>query len=108
MAGFTLRDSAEFDDWQLFQAESLRQELSEVLEKLVSLHSTAGDWEGALPHARRWVALDATPRAGSPMPDAAVRPERKAGLGLKQYETLRQTLDRELGVEPDAETRQAL
>ena len=32
----------------------------------------------------------------------------KRGLGLKQYETLRQTLDREPGVEPDAETRQAL
>ena len=34
LAGFTLRDSAEFDDWQFTQAESLRAELAEALEKL--------------------------------------------------------------------------
>ena len=31
LAGFTLRDSAEFDDWQFAQAESLRGELAEAL-----------------------------------------------------------------------------
>jgi DNA-binding SARP family transcriptional activator len=59
LAGFTLRDSAEFDDWQFFQAESLRQELAQVLERLVRGHSAQGEYGAAIPYARRWVALDA-------------------------------------------------
>jgi DNA-binding SARP family transcriptional activator len=35
MAGFTLRDSAAFDDWQFFQAEGYRNALARVLETLV-------------------------------------------------------------------------
>lgn len=35
LAGFTLRDSREFDEWQFFQMESLRQGLATVLERLV-------------------------------------------------------------------------
>ena len=46
LAGFTLRDSPEFDEWQFFQAESLRAELASVLERLVREHSTRGE-EGA-------------------------------------------------------------
>lgn len=34
MAGFGLRDSVAFDDWQFFQAESLRRELAGALERL--------------------------------------------------------------------------
>jgi len=36
LAGFTLRDSAEFDEWQAAQAEELRGELAGVLERLAS------------------------------------------------------------------------
>ena len=35
LAGFSLRDSAAFDDWQFFEAESLRQELASALDRLV-------------------------------------------------------------------------
>ena len=45
MAGFTLRDSPEFDDWQFFQAESLRRELADVLELLVCGHCAQGALE---------------------------------------------------------------
>src|SRR6185437_13348523 len=38
LAGFALRDSPGFDDWQLFQAESLRRDFSQVLERLVRCH----------------------------------------------------------------------
>jgi DNA-binding SARP family transcriptional activator len=43
MAGFSLRDSPEFDDWQSFQAEGLRRELGNVLEKLVLDAEAGGD-----------------------------------------------------------------
>lgn len=58
LAGFTLRDSAEFDDWQFAQAEALRGELAEVLERLAAGQIAAGDFAAALASARRWLALD--------------------------------------------------
>jgi DNA-binding SARP family transcriptional activator len=58
LAGFTLRDSPEFDDWQFFQTESLRMELAWALERLVRGLSAQGSSEAAIPHARRWLALD--------------------------------------------------
>ena len=35
LAGFSLADSPEFDEWQFFQAEGLRQALASVLARLV-------------------------------------------------------------------------
>ena len=32
LEGFSLRDSAAFDEWQFFQAEALRQELAAALQ----------------------------------------------------------------------------
>jgi predicted ATPase/DNA-binding SARP family transcriptional activator len=106
LAGFTLRDSAGFDDWQLFQSESLRQELASVLEQLVNLHSVEGDWEQALPHARRWVDLDAFNEAAHRGLLRIYAQAGKRSLFLKQYEVLRLSLEQELGIEPEAETRQ--
>ena len=91
---------------RLFQAESLRQEHRKSLKNL-SACTALPEIGRALPHARRWVALDAI---HEPAHRCLMRlyAQSGRGLGLKQYETLRQTLDREAGVEPDAETRQAL
>jgi DNA-binding SARP family transcriptional activator len=62
LAGFTLSDSPNFDDWQFFQADSLQQELTLILERLVQGYSATGDYQSAIPHARRWVALDPSTR----------------------------------------------
>ena len=58
MAGFSLRDSPAFDDWQFFQVESLRRELASALERLARGLSAQGDFETGIAHARRWLALD--------------------------------------------------
>ncbi|MDP8928295.1 MAG: SARP family transcriptional regulator, partial [Actinomycetota bacterium] len=58
LAGFALRDSAAFDDWQFFQAEDLRRELAGALERLSFGHGAKEEWEEAISHARRWLALD--------------------------------------------------
>ena len=58
MAGFGLRDSVAFDDWQFFQSESLRRELAGALERLARGRGALGEWEAAIAHARRWLALD--------------------------------------------------
>ncbi len=48
MSGFTLIDSFNFDDWQFFQAETLRQELGNALGKLVQCLVLLGEFEPAI------------------------------------------------------------
>ena len=58
LAGFTLRDCPGFDEWQFFQTGGLRDELATALERLVQGYSAQGQFESAIVHARRWLALD--------------------------------------------------
>ncbi|MEE9618268.1 MAG: BTAD domain-containing putative transcriptional regulator, partial [Anaerolineae bacterium] len=58
LAGFTLRDSLAFDEWQFFQTEGLRDELANALERLARWHSDRGEYEPASAYARRWLGLD--------------------------------------------------
>ena len=58
LVGFTLRDSPDFDEWQFFQTEGLRDELASALERLTHAHSAQGEFEQAIAYARRWLALD--------------------------------------------------
>jgi DNA-binding SARP family transcriptional activator len=58
LAGFTLPDSAAWDEWQFLQREHLRQMFGQVLRSLVTAHRAEGAWEAGIGYARRWLALD--------------------------------------------------
>ncbi|MCK6626235.1 MAG: tetratricopeptide repeat protein [Anaerolineae bacterium] len=104
LAGFTLPDSAEFDDWQFFQSESLRQELAGLLKRLVAGLSAQESYEAAIPHTRRWVALnplhEPAQRQLIHLYDQAGQP----AAGLRQYEEFVKLLEEELGLPPEEET----
>jgi predicted ATPase/DNA-binding SARP family transcriptional activator len=106
LEGFTLRDSPNFDEWQFFQTEGLRQELASALEKLVRGHSAQGVYESAIPYARRWVALDPLhePAHRCLMQLYAWSGQRAAAL--RQYEECERVLQEELGMPPQEETTQ--
>jgi predicted ATPase/DNA-binding SARP family transcriptional activator len=104
MAGFTLRDSPGFDEWQFFQAEGLRRDLASALERLVRCHIQQGEFEPAIAHARRWLALD-------PLHEAAHRAlmtlyawAGQQAAALRQYGECVRVLEEELGVPPEGET----
>jgi predicted ATPase len=104
LAGFTLPDSPEFDDWQFFQAEGLRRDLAAALERLISGHSSQGEYEQAIAYARRWLALD-------PLHELAQRclmhlyaQSGQRTAALRQYEECQRLLAVELGVSPEPET----
>lgn len=106
LAGFTLRDSPAFDDWQFFQSETLRRELAAVLEKLVRGLSARGDDGPAIEYARRWLALDPL---HEPAHRALMQLYARTGqpaAALRQYRECARVLDAELGVAPLAETTQ--
>ena len=104
LSGFTLRDSPGFDDWQFFQAESLRRELSGALERLVRGHSAQRELEPAIAHARRWLALDPL---HEPAHRQLMRLYAEAGQrasALRQYRECVRVLEEELSVPPLEET----
>lgn len=104
LAGFTLRDAPTFDDWQYFEAEGLRQALALALERLVQAYSSRGEYEAAIPYARRWVSLD---NLNEPVHRQLMRLYALVGRrheALRQYKVCAQALETELGASPNAET----
>jgi predicted ATPase/DNA-binding SARP family transcriptional activator/Tfp pilus assembly protein PilF len=104
MAGFGVPGSAAFDEWLFFQREGLRQRLAEVLQTLARWHARRAAYAPAIEAARRWLALDPL---HEPAQRQLIRLYALSGqhsAALRQYEESVRLLDRELGVEPEAET----
>jgi predicted ATPase/DNA-binding SARP family transcriptional activator len=104
LAGFTLPDCPDFDEWQFFQREGLRRDLAGALERLARGHSSRSEFELAIPYARRWLALD-------PLHEPAHRQlmqlyvwTGQPAAALRQYHECVRVLGEELGVPPSAET----
>ncbi|MCJ7662345.1 MAG: AAA family ATPase, partial [Anaerolineales bacterium] len=106
MAGFSLRDSAAFDEWQFYQTEGFRQEFAAVLEKLVSGYCSQERYKDALPHAQNWLSLD-------PLHESAQRELMRLytwlgqrSAAIRQYKECERVLIEDLGVNPEEETLQ--
>ena len=104
LAGFAVRDSAAFDDWQQLAAEGIRRERAAALDRLVDALAAAGRNDEAVARAEQRLALD-------PLHEPAHRRlmERYAASGrrgdaMTQYRECVRVLDRELGVRPLTET----
>jgi predicted ATPase/DNA-binding SARP family transcriptional activator len=104
MAGFGLRDSVAFDDWQFFQSESLRRELAGALERLARGRGALGEWEAAVAHARRWLALDTLHEPAHRLLMALYAWSDQRAAALRQYRECVRVLGQELGVAPLEET----
>ena len=104
LAGFSLDDSPEFDDWVTFEAESLRRDAAEALEKLAEIHAARQDFAAAIAYARRWLALDPL---HEPAHRLLIRLHTGAGdtaSAQRQYNECAALLQRELGLPPSPET----
>jgi len=104
MAGFSLPDSSTFEEWQFFERERLRRELSNLLAKLVRCHIQEGNYEAAIPQAQRWLALDTFHEPAHRELMRLYDWTDQRSLALRQYRQCKAILEAELGVEPEAET----
>ncbi|MDT8306293.1 MAG: BTAD domain-containing putative transcriptional regulator, partial [Anaerolineae bacterium] len=104
LSGFTLPDAPAFDDWQFFEAESLRLTLSQALQQLYQWHIGQGSFEPAIGYARRWLALDPLHEPAQRELMALYARTGQQAAALRQYEECVRLLEEELGVEPEAET----
>ena len=104
LAGFSLRDSPDFDDWRATRAVAIERTVAVVLERLTTSAEAAGDLPGAIAAASRRLDLD-------PLDEPARRRFMtllahvgdRAGA-IRQYRAGVAVLERELGVAPLAET----
>ncbi len=104
LAGFSLRDSPGFDEWQAMTEDRLHDALAGALGELTVAMADRGEVAAALGHARARLALD-------PLSEPAHRDLMRALAhagdrpgALRQYQSLIRLLDRELGVPPLPET----
>src|SRR5438445_5628127 len=58
LAGFSLPDCPEFEEWVFFRREALRSRLVQALERLVEAKLAGGEPRGAVVHATRLATLD--------------------------------------------------
>jgi DNA-binding SARP family transcriptional activator len=105
LQGFAL-DEAGFEEWMTAERERLRGLVRGALSRVLARHADAGDVARALEVGRRVLALDPL---DEPAHRALMRLHARQGhhaAALQQYQLCVSVLERELEVEPDAETRE--
>jgi DNA-binding SARP family transcriptional activator len=106
LEGLTLHEAPEFELWLTTERERLHELHLHTLHELAGIYRTAGRWRDVARVARRALALDPLQE---PMHQALIEAHARRGdraAALRQYDSLRAVLDRELGVEPLAQTEQ--
>ncbi|HEY3523512.1 MAG TPA: BTAD domain-containing putative transcriptional regulator [Candidatus Limnocylindrales bacterium] len=104
MAGFALRDSEAFDDWQRSEAEGHRRALAGLYERLAVARAAGGDAGGAIDAARRWLDLDPLHEPAHRLLMRVLAESGEQAAAIRQYRACVRVLDEELGVPPLAET----
>lgn len=108
MAGFSLPDCPDFDDWQRYQAERLGLQAGQAMDRLAAAYAAGQEWPRAIELSRRRLELDPLfePAHRDLMRWYASADQRASALA--QFDECRRLLAEELGVEPDPETMRLL
>lgn len=101
--GFAV-DSAPFEQWMLVTRQHLRQRVLQAVRLLALAHARQADLDASTAVTRRWLELEPWDEEAHRhmMRLLVLRSHRTAALA--HYQTCRQTLSDELGVEPEPET----
>jgi DNA-binding SARP family transcriptional activator len=98
-------DSEPFQEWLAAERDRTLSLVCDVLQRLIVEHNAAGDYDAVIRSARRLVTLDPLAEVGQrALMRAYARTGRRAEA-LRQYNSCAETLKRELGIAPDAETQ---
>ncbi len=105
MAGFSLRNSMEFDDWERLQSERLRHMLGGMLERLACAYSRRREHDEAILCAQRWAALDPLNEPAQRLAMQVYFQADRRAAALQQYHDYVGMLQEEMGLSPEEETR---
>ena len=104
LEGFSLGDSAPFEEWTTRKREELHRRVLAALLRLAELYEQEGDYESAQRYARRQVDLEPSDEAAHRQLMRALALGGQRNAALAQYESCRRLLADELDVEPAPET----
>jgi DNA-binding SARP family transcriptional activator/pimeloyl-ACP methyl ester carboxylesterase len=104
LAGFSLGDCPEFDDWAFYRREALRGRLMQGLERLVRDNNAAGEHFAAAAHAGRLVELDPLSEVYGRHLIRSLLLAGDRSSAERHHAALRRRLRDELGVAPEAAT----
>ena len=96
--------SALFEEWMVVERERLHVQALEALSALAAYHEEREAYEQAMGYARRQVEMEGWRESAHRQWMRALALSGQRGAALAQYETCRQVLRKELGVEPAPET----
>jgi predicted ATPase/DNA-binding SARP family transcriptional activator len=105
LTGFSLKNSPHFNEWASAESDALRHQLAGALTLLSNDYCLLGQAEMAIPFTKRLVALDPLNEAFHRQLMQVFIQAGQHNAALKQYQTCEQILRKELGVDPQPETR---
>lgn len=104
LAGFSLNDSAVFEEWAMLKREWLHCQAVEALAQLADYYERRGDVAAARRLAQQQVRLEPWREEAHRQLMRLLAADGQRSAALAQFETCRRALARELGVGPTAET----
>jgi DNA-binding SARP family transcriptional activator/predicted ATPase len=104
LEGFSLSDSAAFEEWVLLTRERLVRKAQTALKRLAASHEERGAYEQAERWGWRMLELEPWDEVAHRQLMRALALSGRRSAALAQYEACRRQLSEELGVEPSAET----
>ena len=93
-----------YEEWAATRRQELAQRHLALLVEAGELRLAAGEWDAATAALRQAVELDPSHEAAHRLLMRAYARSGRRQLALRQYQQLRATLRRELGIAPDQET----
>ena len=97
--------SEPFQEWLAAERDRTLALICDSLQRLTAAQDAAGEADAAIQSGRRLVALDPLSEFGQRALMRAYAHAGRRGEALRQYKSCAETLKRELGVAPDAETQ---
>lgn len=104
LEGFSLPDSAPFEDWLGVMRDQVKRKMQQALSGLAETYAGQADYEQALPYARRQLELEPWLEEAHQQLMRLLALSGQRSAALAQYEACRKALKDGLGVEPGAET----
>ncbi|HEX8191877.1 MAG TPA: BTAD domain-containing putative transcriptional regulator [Allosphingosinicella sp.] len=105
LGDFTVRNAPAFEDWAAVERQSVHETAIAVHRRLLDAHAAAADSEAAMRAALRLAAIDPLQEHAHRAVMRLYMRQGRPAAALSHYNHLRDTLRRELAVEPEAETR---
>jgi predicted ATPase/DNA-binding SARP family transcriptional activator/uncharacterized protein HemY len=105
LEGLSVRQALGFEEWALSERERLRQLVIQALQCLSVACGTRGEYDAGIEYTNRLLALEPWQEEAHRQLMILLNRSGQRNAALAQYETCRQLLAEELGVEPLPETQ---